>query len=81
MDLGCVRSATRAHQLAGLAALGLAGVMVGAAATEVFIMADGNPLVPLVLLAVSAALAWAHRRRILALLPRSASGKRPAVPR
>lgn len=66
--------------LAGLAALGLAAVMVGAAATEVFVMTDGNPLVPLVLLAISAVVAWAHRGRILAL-PRSVSGVRPAVPR
>lgn len=65
--------------LAGLAALGLAGVMVGAAATEVFVMPDGNPLVPLVLLAISAFLAWVHRGRILALLPHSASRVDPAI--
>jgi putative oxidoreductase len=68
-------------RLAGLAALGLAGVMIGAVATEVFVMPESDPVVPLVLLIVSATLAWLHRDRIRALLPGSASGVGPAASR
>ncbi|WP_216207528.1 DoxX family protein [Amycolatopsis aidingensis] len=57
-------------RLAGLAALGLAGVMVGATATEIFVLADGNPVLPLLLLVLSAAVAWFRRASILALLGR-----------
>jgi putative oxidoreductase len=68
-------------RLAGLAALGLAGVMIGAVATEVFVMPESDPVVPLVLLIVTATLAWLHRDRIRALLPGSASGVGPAPSR
>jgi putative oxidoreductase len=61
-------------RLAGLAALGLFGVMIGAVATEVFVMPDGNPGTPLVLLLVTATLAWLHRDRTRALLFGSPSG-------
>jgi len=68
-------------RLAGLAALGLFGVMFGAFATEVFVMPDGNPVLPLVLLLVTATLAWLLRDRTRALLPGSASGLGPATSR
>lgn len=68
-------------RLAGLAALGLFGVMIGAVATEVFLKPDGNPGLPLVLLLVSAAVSWLHRDGIRALLPGSTSGVGPATPR
>jgi uncharacterized membrane protein YphA (DoxX/SURF4 family) len=57
-------------RLAGLAALGLAGVMVGATATEIFVLDNGNPVLPLALLVVSAAVAWFRRGSTMALLGR-----------
>ena len=47
-------------RLAGLAAIGLAGVMLGATFTNVFIL-HANPALPLVLLAVAALVAWLRR--------------------
>lgn len=49
-------------RLAWLAALGLAGVMVGAVVTTVFVL-DANPAVPAVLLVVCALVARARRPR------------------
>ncbi|GAB3489853.1 DoxX family protein [Amycolatopsis cihanbeyliensis] len=57
-------------RLAGLAALGLAGVMVGATATEIFVLEDGSPVLPLILLLVCAGVAWFRRASTLALLGR-----------
>ncbi|GAA4301805.1 DoxX family protein [Actinokineospora soli] len=55
--------------LCGLAALGLAGVMVGAVATELFLVENGGPVLPAILLAITLAIAWLRRDTILALLP------------
>ncbi|MET0134953.1 MAG: DoxX family protein [Kibdelosporangium sp.] len=54
--------------LCGLAALGLAAVMVGAAATELFILPNGGPTTPLILLAACLIVAFFRRDRILAVL-------------
>ncbi|HET6285863.1 MAG TPA: DoxX family protein [Amycolatopsis sp.] len=51
----------------GPAALLLAGVMVGASVTELFLLADGGPVLPLILLIVSATLAWFLQDQIRAL--------------
>jgi uncharacterized membrane protein len=50
--------------LAGLAALGLAGVMLGAVLTDAFVI-EGNPVSPLVLLALAALVAWGRRDRLV----------------
>lgn len=55
--------------LAGAGALLLAGVMLGAALTHLFVI-GGSPAVPLVLLAVLAAVAYGRRERTLRLLGR-----------
>ena len=54
-------------RLAGAGALLLAGVMVGAVATHLFVV-GGSPLMALVLLAVTALVAWSRRERTLRLL-------------
>jgi uncharacterized membrane protein YphA (DoxX/SURF4 family) len=59
-------------RLAGLAALGLAGVMVGASLTNVFIL-HANPALPLVLLAVAGLVAWLRRRSTRSAPPSSFS--------
>lgn len=53
-------------RLSGLAAIGLACLMVGAALTNVAVL-DASPLLPLVLLAVGALVAWGRwpRTRVL----------------
>jgi uncharacterized membrane protein YphA (DoxX/SURF4 family) len=51
----------------GLGALMLAGVMVGAVLTHVFIV-GGSPLMAIVLLVVTGLVAWGRRRRTLNLL-------------
>jgi putative oxidoreductase len=56
--------------LCGLAALGLALVMVGASITELFLLTHGGPMLPLILLVVSAAVAWFRRDTIKKLIPR-----------
>jgi putative oxidoreductase len=48
-------------RLAGLAALGLSGVMAGAVVTELLI--GGTPLPPAVLGVLAALVAWGHLRR------------------
>jgi uncharacterized membrane protein len=55
-------------RLAGLAAIGLAGVMTGAVATEVFLIPEGDPVAPMVLLVLAATVAWFRRDRTIALL-------------
>lgn len=45
-------------RLGGPAALLLAGIMVGASITEMFILENGDPVLPLILLILSATLAW-----------------------
>ncbi|WP_181773986.1 DoxX family protein [Amycolatopsis pittospori] len=55
-------------RLGGPAALLLAGVMVGASITELFILTNGGPVLPLVLLIASATLAWFLQDQTRALL-------------
>jgi len=55
-------------RLAGVAALGLGGVMLGALATELFVLEDGDPITPLIPLVLAATVAWLRRDRTLALL-------------
>jgi uncharacterized membrane protein YphA (DoxX/SURF4 family) len=55
--------------LAGVGALLLAGVMLGAVATHLFVI-GGSPAIPLVLLVALAAIAFARRERTLRLLGR-----------
>ncbi|PRX51093.1 DoxX-like protein [Prauserella shujinwangii] len=64
-------------RLCGLAALGLCGVLVGAVGTELFLLADGDAVLPAILLVPAAVVAWFRRDTVRALLPRSAAG--PAV--
>ena len=51
----------------GLAALMLAGVMVGAVVTHVFIV-GGSPLMAIILLVVTGVVAWGRRQRTMNLL-------------
>ena len=51
----------------GLRALTLAGVMAGAVVTNVFIV-GGSPLGPIILLVVTAVVAWGRRQRTMNLL-------------
>ncbi len=51
----------------GLAALMLAGVMVGAVVTHVFIV-GGSPLMAIILLVVTSIVAWGRRQRTMNLL-------------
>lgn len=67
-------------RLAGLAAIELTGVMTGAVATEVFLIADGDPVTPLVLLVIAATVAWFRRERTIALLE-DGRGRMPAIRR
>jgi uncharacterized membrane protein len=53
-------------RLSGLAALGLACLMVGATATNLFVL-GASPLLPVGLLLVSALVAWGRRSRTRAL--------------
>ena len=52
----------------GLGALMLAGVMVGAVVTHVFIV-GGSPLMAIILLVVTSLIAWGRRQRTMNLLP------------
>src|SRR5215218_479155 len=54
-------------RLSGLAALGLVCLMAGATLTNLFVL-GASPLLPLVLLVVSALAAWGRRERTRALL-------------
>ena len=51
----------------GLGALMLAGVMVGAVVTNVFIV-GGSPLMAIILLVVTSVIAWGRRQRTMNLL-------------
>ncbi|RZQ61226.1 DoxX family protein [Amycolatopsis suaedae] len=57
-------------RLCGLAALGLTGVMVGAVGTELFLLANGDALLPALLGVVAALIAWLRRDTIRALVRR-----------
>ena len=57
-------------RLSGLAALGLAGVMVGAVATELFLLENGDAVPPLMLLVLCALVAWLRRDTVSALRTR-----------
>ena len=54
-------------RFSGVGALLLAGVMAGAVATHLFVI-GGNPAIPVVLLVVTASVAWARRDRTLNLV-------------
>ncbi|WP_436494860.1 DoxX family protein [Actinokineospora sp. HUAS TT18] len=56
--------------LCGLAALGLALVMVGAVGTELFLLANGDAMLPAILLALCAAVALLRLDTIMALVNR-----------
>jgi uncharacterized membrane protein len=56
-------------RLSGLAALGLAGLMVGAAITNLFILGE-SPWLPVGLLLVSALIAWGRWSKTKALTGR-----------
>ncbi len=56
-------------RLAGLAALGLAALMVGATVTNVFVL-DANPALPLGLMLVAGVVAWARRAQVAAFYTR-----------
>jgi putative oxidoreductase len=57
-------------RLCGLAALGLVGVMVGAVGTELFLVARGDAMLPLVLMCVAAVVATFRWDTVTALLAR-----------
>jgi putative oxidoreductase len=56
-------------RLSGLAALGLAGLMVGATATNLFVLGE-SPWLPIGLLLASILIAWGRRSRTRALAAR-----------
>ncbi|HET9142478.1 DoxX family protein [Actinophytocola sp.] len=56
--------------LCGLAALGLALVMVGATGTELFLLENGDATLPAILLVLTALVAFFRRDTIAALLAR-----------
>ena len=55
-------------RLASLAALGLSGLLVGASATNLFIL-DADPWLPIGLLLLTALIAWGRRPRTRAEQP------------
>jgi putative oxidoreductase len=61
-------------RLSGLAALGLLCLMAGATLTNLFVL-GASPLLPLVLLAVSALVAWVRRQRTRTLFTNREAGK------
>jgi putative oxidoreductase len=66
--------------IAGLAALAAASVLVGALAMEAFVLDDGNPIFPAVLLALLALVAWQYRARTMILLARAFAHARTPHP-
>lgn len=56
-------------RLSGLAALGIAALMAGAAVTSVFVLGV-SPVVPLALMVVAGLVAWFRRASVQALFPR-----------
>jgi putative oxidoreductase len=61
--------------LCGLAALGLAGVMVGAVGTELFLLENGDPVLPAILLVLALVVAWFRWDTVRALLARLTSDR------
>ena len=57
--------------IAGLAAIAAGSVLIGAVAMEAFVLTDGTPITPAVLVALLALVAWCHRARTLALVTRA----------
>jgi uncharacterized membrane protein len=55
---------------AALAALALMGVMIGASLSETFVLEDGSPVAPAILLVLAAVVAWYRRETILPVLQR-----------
>jgi uncharacterized membrane protein YphA (DoxX/SURF4 family) len=55
--------------LAGLAALGLTGVLLGAVVVDAFVI-DGNPFLPLILAVLTLVVVWGRRSRISELVNR-----------
>ncbi|MGW4234528.1 DoxX family protein [Streptomyces sp. NPDC004980] len=67
--------------LAALAALALSGVMAGAALSEALLVEDGNPMTPLAVLVLCAALVWLRRSSVIlwtARLHRPGAARTPA---
>jgi putative oxidoreductase len=60
------------RRLAGLAALGLSALLVGATLTQLVLFAPATALVPLAFLVPVAAIAWARRADTVRLLRRTA---------
>ena len=58
-------------RIAGVAALAGGSVLVGAVATEAFVLTDGNPTTPAILVVLLAIVAWHHRARTRTLLARA----------
>ena len=60
--------------LAGPAALGLVGMMLGAAVVEIAVIDGGSPVAPLVLMAMLSVVVWFRRDTITALPDRLSAG-------
>lgn len=65
--------------LSGLAATGLALVMVSALISDLFLLSEGNPIAPLVLTLLIVVVAWGRRTQTLALRDRLVSGSTSAT--
>jgi putative oxidoreductase len=63
--------------IAGLAALAACSVLIGAVAMEAFVLTDGNPITPAVLVGLLAVVAWHHRARTMTLLRRARTYLQP----
>jgi putative oxidoreductase len=61
-------------RLSGLAALGLVCLMAGAILTNVLVLGT-SPLLPIVLMLVSALVAWGHWPRTRTLFTKSEAGR------
>ncbi len=66
--------------IAGLAALAAGSVLIGAVAMEAFVLTDGNPIVPAVLVVLLAVVAWHHRARTMTVLTRALTHARTRNP-
>ncbi len=66
--------------VAGVAALAAGSVLIGAVAMEAFVLTDGNPIVPGVLVVLLAVVAWHHRARTMTLLTRALAQVRTPNP-
>lgn len=67
-------------RIAGVAALSAGSVLIGAVAMEAFVLTDGNPIVPAVLVVLLAVVAWHHRARTMSLLTRALAHARTPNP-